>query len=233
MPPGPGGTARAKPNADGTWKKSNAAVPSAAVAAPTASPHTVETTSTPGRNTTPNEISGTTRRSRHITSVCAAINATATTIPNTSGGDVGISSDGARSRINQQAYPRLADLSPLAQLGVCPTSGRSSGCRSRLPQTPHSDAQGLMACERIVGQVLAALGREPAFGIGRRAAAGGLGRAHAAGAEAAISVLTVPPCRQRMGGSSSRSCVARRSALAYSGFTHTTYLPTPRPSASS
>jgi hypothetical protein len=97
---------------------------STAVAAPSAIPQTDETTNTPSRYATPSEILGPARRSAYTTGVSAAIHATAAKIPGATEGDVGrINSDSARSRINQQAYPRLAT-----------TSVRSL---SRLRATPH------------------------------------------------------------------------------------------------
>jgi hypothetical protein len=54
----------------------------------------------------PSETGGATWSSGYTTSVSAAINAAATTIPTTRGGDVGrISIDSTRVRIDSQAHP--------------------------------------------------------------------------------------------------------------------------------
>jgi hypothetical protein len=83
---------------------------STAVTSPSASPHVLETAITPTRDTTPSEIGGATWRSGYTTSVSAVMNAVATTIPTSTGGDPGrISSDGSRAH-QWQAYPCLNAL---------------------------------------------------------------------------------------------------------------------------
>jgi hypothetical protein len=118
-----------------------APTPSRSPAHPTRTPHP---RSSPARQAIPG----------YTTSVCAAINATVTTIPNTSGGDVRINSHSARLRIAQQAYPGLA-TTPVRGTGTATVRGHSRTFfaeRSLLSRRPGSVGR--------VGRALPVAGRD-------------------------------------------------------------------------